>query len=173
MSKSASHAASNRRSTVPDHPEGRWCKECQEFKQLDCFRKGNRTYVCKLHVWPRIKEKRKRKFEDPVKHGLWKMWNLAYNDSRIIYGHAGQKSLAGQPSIHELCNQKGLLPSSDLRIVPINPKHPMIDGNMNVVDKEGRTMLVNIWRNSSDEQLYAQALQTLLEKSREKADTET
>jgi hypothetical protein len=56
-----------------------------------------------------------------------------------------------------------LVPSSDLRVVPIDPSQPMIESNIAIVDREGRTMLVNIWRNSLNQQLYAQALQSLLQ----------
>lgn len=95
------------------------------------------------------------------------MWNLAYNDSKNIYGHDGPNKLAGQSSIQELCNTNGLIPSKDLRIVPINPIEPMVEGNLAIVDREGRIMLVNIWRNSANEQVYAHALLSLQTKDDE------
>lgn len=105
-----------------------------------------------------IKEKRNKIYGDPVKLALWKMWNLAYSDSKNIFGFPASGNLAGQPVMHELCRRQGIVPSTGVRIVPINPHEPMLEGNIAAVDKEGRMMLVTIWRNGRKEEVYRQAL---------------
>jgi hypothetical protein len=153
------------RQHIPDHPAGRWCTKCKEFLPLDKFRSGHRTYQCKLHAWPGLKEKRQKALEDPIKLGLWRMWNTGYHDARKVYGHQRSMCMAGQAHIQELCLQQNIVPGPELRIVPIDPRRPMLEGNIAIVGKAVRAMLVNIWKNGADERVYASLLlQTLQSK---------
>jgi len=150
--------AAGSRESIPDHPNGRWCIKCKEFLQIDNFRTGHRTYQCKLHAWHGLKEKRQRNLEDPIKLGLWRMWNTGYHDARKVYGHQRSMRMAGQTHIQELCVQQSVAPSPELRIAPIDPSKPMLKGNIAIVGKAARAVLVNIWRNGADEQVYASVL---------------
>ena len=146
------------REPIPDHPAGRWCTKCKEFLPLNSFRTGHRTYQCKLHAWPGFKEKRQRMFADPIKFGLWRMWNTGYHDARKVYGHQKPICVAGQANIQELCSEQNISPSPELRIVPIDPSRPMLKGNIAIVGKAARAVLVNIWRNGTDKQVYSAVL---------------
>jgi hypothetical protein len=150
--------ATGSREAIPDHPAGRWCTKCKEFLPLNNFRTGHRTYQCKLHAWPSLKEKRQRTFEDPIKFGLWRMWNTGYHDARKVYGHQKPMCMAGQAHIQELCAQQNITPSPELRIAPIDPSRPMLKDNIAIVGKAARAVLVNIWKNGADEQVYASVL---------------
>jgi hypothetical protein len=66
--------------------------------------------------------------------------------------------MAGQTHIQELCAQQSIAPSPELRIAPIDPSKPMLKGNIAIVGKAARAVLVNIWRNGADEQVYASVL---------------
>ena len=66
--------------------------------------------------------------------------------------------MAGQANIQELCSEQNISPSPELRIVPIDPSRPMLKGNIAIVGKAARAVLVNIWRNGTDEQVYSAVL---------------
>jgi hypothetical protein len=111
--------------------------------------------------------------KDPVKLGLWRMWNTAHCDSRNVYGYEGPNSIVGQAIIHEFCQQNGRDPSVSLRLVPINPNKPMLEGNICIVSTEERTLLLNIWKNGGNEQIYKTALSSLLTTPAEEEHTTT
>ncbi len=90
--------------------------------------------------------------------GLRSMWNTGYHAARKVYGHQKSMHMAGQTHIQELCAQQSVAPSAELRIAPIDPSKPMLKGNIAIVGKAARAVLVNIWRNGADQQVYAYAL---------------
>ena len=123
-------------------------------------------FLEQVHSLPASREARRRSREDPIKLGLWTMWNLAYADARKVYGNDDPQCVAGQPVIDAVCKQSCVEPSPLLRIVPINPNEPMLEGNIAVVDKAGRTLLANIWKNGGSEQVYGSALAFLQQQQR-------
>ncbi len=86
------------------------------------------------------------------------MWNTGYHDARKVYGHQKPMCMAGQAHIQELCAQQNITPSPELRIAPIDPSRPMLKDNIAIVGKAARAVLVNIWKNGADEQVYASVL---------------
>lgn len=144
--------------TVPDHPTaGRWCKNCRTFLPLENFPLGRRSYQCKLHTWPIAKARRDKCFSlQPQKLGLWRMWHYAYLDSKAVFLCSGWSLM--QDDIQKLCDKTAVMPSNQLRVVPLNPRSPLTTGNIAVVSRLGRTLLVKIWKVSKDVDMYVSAL---------------
>ena len=105
--------------------------------------------------------------KDPVKRSLWRIWNTAYQDSKLVYGYEGSDCVAVQAHLRALCAQNGITPGPETRIVPVDPDEPMLAGNIAVVDKGQRAILVNIWKNSGDKQVYSSMLRSLQPLARE------
>ena len=69
--------------SVPDPPEGRYCKICKDWVPVNNFPSGKRRYSCNLHRWETYGKMAKRKH---MAHGenkiLFNLWIKAYSDSK-------------------------------------------------------------------------------------------
>lgn len=151
---------------VPDHPTaGRWCKGCSSFLPIESFPPGRRRYQCRLHTCPQARERKERLFaRNPSKKALWRMWHYSYLDSRSAFRTGGEKCTYQlvQDDILELCQNAGVQPSSQLRVVPMDPRKPLEAGrNGAIVSRRGRALLAKIWKVSCDTEMYASALARL------------
>ena len=93
---------------------------------------------------------------NPRKKALWRLWHYAYLDSRSAFC-----SPAGSPTqadIAALCDAVGLEPTMELRVVPVDPLGPAKPGNIALVRREDRPLLVNVWKGSRDPGIYRMTL---------------
>ncbi len=160
-----SHIASAAGGGVPDHPTaGRWCKGCCDFLPLDNFPKGKRRYMCSKHARPsNARAIREKMFgKNPRKKAVWRIWHYAYLDSRSSFpvkGGVDKTRSLTQADIAAQCEAQGLEPTTEVRVVPLDPRAPAKPGNMALVGREQRPLLVKVWKACQDLGMYCKALE--------------
>jgi hypothetical protein len=143
--------------SIPDHPSGSsWCKKCENFLSLDRFPGRKRQHECRLHRKPKIMIERQKMFKDPSRLGLWRMWHYIYLDSKTVFGH--EKLGIFQEHIKKNCLKNSIKPSVESRILPTDPRSPITEDNISLVDRIGRMVLTNTWKLTKHTETYQTVL---------------
>lgn len=141
---------------IPDHPSGgeRFCRKCERFRPHTDFHNGKRRrYECREHSRngrrknPSVSQKQRVgsdiSFKLVAKKAIIQVWHAAYTDCRALFGQmtvgVSQKELCG------LFENFGLEPSTEFRLVPIDPSEPMVIGNARLVPKKTRIKALKEW----------------------------
>ena len=143
---------------IPDHPSGeRFCRKCGKFLPLEDFFKGKkRRYECKAHSRGRPRKapaKRQRPrgtcqqaSQSPKKktNATARVWHAAYTDCRSSFGqHTVGMS---QAELRELFESAGVEePSTEFRLVPVDPCRALERGNARLVRREVRIRALRAW----------------------------
>ena len=72
--------------TVPDLDHRRFCRACQAVLPLDAFPAGKRRYLCRKHMWERVKRPHKERLRsDPRKKQICRLWKQCWDDARRTF----------------------------------------------------------------------------------------
>jgi hypothetical protein len=147
-----------------DAPEGmRLCKKCAEFLSMDQFYASQNTlYECKTHIREKSAQSRLKVQSNPCDKIVLGVWDRFRADGRKIFQqHSFRVSTR---NIRDLFLSKGITPTDEWRVVPIYPDETWEMGNMDIVSKKTRRILVTtISKNGRDEdQRYVKTYAALI-----------
>ena len=118
--------------------DGRFCRHCRKFLPITAFPAGRRRYICREHLYQRVKlPARLRVQADDKRRDLVKLWARCRTDSKNL----GQTRIElNQSEIAEILKDKGI----DLAyaIVPANSSQVLSPANCAVVLNETRRDLI-------------------------------
>ena len=132
---------------VPDLDNRRFCRACETTLPLEAFPPGTRRYLCKRHLWLRVKKPSKeRALADPRRRLRWVLWRRCYADAQTAFGH-GRVALR-QADIAGLLPEGGGGGGGDkpLAIVPADPIQLLSNENVVVVGMDVRRRLLRAYR---------------------------
>ena len=70
---------------APDSDGRRYCRHCRELRPLSAFPAGPRRYVCKAHLYERVKLPAKLRVQaDDKRRVLSQLWARCRTDSRAL-----------------------------------------------------------------------------------------
>jgi hypothetical protein len=136
--------------------DGRFCRHCRQFLPITAFPAGRRRYICREHLYQRVKlPARLRVQADDKRRDLVKLWARCRTDSKNL----GQTRIElNQSEIAEILKDKGI----DLAyaIVPANSSQVLSPANCAVVLNETRRDLIYAHKLGG-QSLYMSTLATL------------
>ena len=152
----ASHSLHAKLAPVPDLDNRRFCRACETTLPVEAFPPGTRRYLCKRHLWLRVKKPSKeRALADPRRRLRWVLWRRCYADAQTAFGH-------GRVALRQ-ADIAGLLPEGGdggggggggdggggdkpLAIVPADPIQLLSNENVVVVGMDVRRRLLRAYR---------------------------
>ena len=137
----ADHAALNgisKSNPAPDSDGRRYCRHCRELRPLSAFPAGPRRYVCKAHLYERVKLPAKRRVQaDDTRRVLSQLWARCSTDAKAL----GQTRIQlAQREIAEILKKKGI--DLAFAIVPADASRMLSRDNVAVVANEARRALI-------------------------------
>ena len=113
-------------------------RHCRELRPLSAFPAGPRRYVCKAHLYERVKLPAKRRVQaDDTRRVLSQLWARCRTDSRAL----GQTRIQlAQREIAEILNCQGI--DLAFAIVPADASRVLSRENLAVVANEARRALI-------------------------------
>ena len=113
---------------VPDLGNHRFCRACGKTLPVEAFPAGRRRYLCRRHMYLRVKKPSKeRALADPHKKLLWALWKRCWGDARRVFGQECAVPPGGAESAE-------------------NPTQPVSRANVVVVDRGARRGLLAAFR---------------------------
>ena len=156
---------------VPDLNNRRFCRACQTTLPVEAFPLGKRRYLCKRHVWLRVKRPSKERVHaDPHRKLLSVLWKRCWNDAKTTFGQARvallQRDIARVLS--ELDFGEGVTNGESLNkvegradpaiaLLPEDPARLLSQENFVVVHMDVRRDMLRAYRDGGVER-YEQAL---------------
>ena len=142
---------------VPDLGNHRFCRACGKTLPVEAFPAGRRRYLCRRHMYLRVKKPSKeRALADPRRKLLWVLWKRCWGDARRVFGQAGvgvtqgeiAATLAGLDlaDLSEFAVPSGRVGDLDIAILPEDPTQPVSRANVVVVDRGARRGLLAAFR---------------------------
>ena len=149
---------------VPDIDNRRFCRACQAVLPLEAFPAGKRRYLCRRHMWLRVKRPSKERARaDPRKKLLSALWKRCWSDARTAFGHSHialtQRDIAAVLSKLDSW-QGGGSEAGAVALLPVNPAQLLSRANHIVVGNGARRELLREYRRAGPEK-YAEALRRL------------
>ena len=91
---------------APDSDGRRYCRHCRELRAISAFPAGPRRYICKAHLYERVKLPAKLRVQaDDTRRVLSQLWARCRTDSRAL----GQTGIQiGISEIAEILQHKGI-----------------------------------------------------------------
>ena len=167
---------------VPDLNNRRFCRACQTTLPVESFPPGKRRYLCKRHVWLRVKRPSKERVRaDPHRKLLSVLWKRCWNDAKTAFGHPHialvQRDIAkvlagvdlsdfgkeansetGVNNETEMNNATGMnIETVAIALLPVNPTQLLSRENHVVVENGARRELLRVYRKGGAEK-YVEAL---------------
>jgi len=139
---------------APDSDGRRYCRHCRELRPISAFPAGPRRYICRGHLYERVKLPAKLRVQaDDRRRVLSQLWARCRTDSRAL----GQTRIQlGQSEIAEILKDKRI--DLAFAIVPADASHMLSRENVTVVVNEARRDL--IWAHRlGGERMYLSALE--------------
>ena len=151
-----SDAPTETQDTVAQATGKRYCRHCDKFLAIESFPAGPRRYVCRMHMYQRVKvPARLRVQADDKRCALSKLWDRCRTDSKAL-GHT--RIQITQHEIAEILEDKGI--DLTYAIVPAKPSTVLSRENFAVVFNETRRALM--WAHKvGGEKLYLSTLAVL------------
>ena len=161
---------------VPDLDNRRFCRACETTLPLEAFPPGTRRYLCKRHLWLRVKKPSKeRALADPLRRLVDRLWKRGWDDARTVFGHPRVALLQGDIAKvlsgldfeglgeggssgggnREFCG--GSLDKADSRaapaiaLLPENPAQPLSRENLVLVGLDVRRDMLRAYREGGAE----------------------
>ena len=145
---------------VPDLGNRRFCRACGKTLPVEAFPAGKRRYLCRRHVYLRVKKPSKeRALADPRRRLLWALWKRCWGDARRVFGQAGVGVTQGEiaATLGGLDLSECAVPSggvedpnianiANIAILPEDPTQPVSRANAIVVDRGARRGLLAAFR---------------------------
>ena len=114
---------------VPDLGNRRFCRACGKTLPVEAFPAGRRRYLCRRHMYLRVKKPSKeRALADPRRKLLWALWKRCWGDARRVFGQECAVPPGGAESAE-------------------NPTQPVSRANVVVVDRGARRGLLAAFRS--------------------------
>ena len=139
----ADHAALNGTpdsNPAPDSDGRRYCRHCRELRPLSAFPAGPRRYICKAHLYERVKLPAKRRVQaDDKRRVLSQLWARCRTDSRAL----GQTHIKlTQSEIAGVLEHTGFRIDLAFAVVPADASRMLSRDNVAVVASEARRALI-------------------------------
>ena len=145
---------------VPDLGNRRFCRACGKTLPVEAFPAGKRRYLCRRHLYLRVKRPSKlRALADPRRRLLWALWKRCWGDARRVFGQAGVGVTQGEiaATLAGLDMSECAVPSggvedpnianiANIAILPEDPTQPVSRANVVVVDRGARRGLLAAFR---------------------------
>ena len=172
----ASHSLHAKLAPVPDLDNRRFCRACATTLPVGAFPPGKRRYLCRRHVWLRVKKPSKeRALADPLRRLVDRLWKRGWDDARTVFGHPRVALLQGDIAKvlsgldfeglgeggssgggnREFCG--GSLDKADSRaapaiaLLPENPAQPLSRENLVLVGLDVRRDMLRAYREGGAE----------------------
>jgi len=124
---------------TPDADNRRFCRECREFLPITDFPGGVRRYICRQHMYQRVKKPAiLRAKADGKKQVLHQLWYRCWADAKR-FGQTQIKLTQGE--IAEILKDKGV--DLAFAVVPADASQVLSRENFVVVPKETRPVLTS------------------------------
>ena len=125
---------------APDSDGRRYCRHCRELRAISAFPAGPRRYVCKAHLYERVKLPAKRRVQaDDTRRVLSQLWARCRTDSRAL----GQTRIQlAQREIAEILEYRGFRIDLAFAVVPADASRMLSRENLAVVVNEARRALI-------------------------------
>ena len=160
-SNEAAHDPYSKLPPVPDLDNRRFCRACEAMLPIEAFPRGKRRYLCKRHMWLRVKKPSKERARaDPHKKLLSVLWKRCWNDAKTAFGHSHiallQRDiaavLAGFDFGKDVNSETGAI-----ALLPADPAQLLSRENHIVVENAARRELLRVYQRGGAEK-YAAAL---------------
>ena len=136
----------------------RFCFDCQKLIPLSEFMSGPRIFKCRPHF---LEWRRTLVSATPVKRSLNRIRIESHQDLAIF----GQKPMSiGSDEIRALLTPEQLLDSSNVSIVPLDPREPLSMSNCAVITTDQRRQILSRWKKTHDADAYIDAFEIMTEK---------
>ena len=163
---------------VPDLDNRRFCRACQAVLPVEAFPLGKRRYLCRRHMWLRVKKPSKERARaDPHRKLLSVLWKRCWNDAKTTFGQARvallQRDIAkvlseldfeggGVTGVFLDKVQGAACDTADpaksvIAFLPENPARLLSHENFVIVDMDVRRDMLRAYRDGGVER-YEQAL---------------
>ena len=152
---------------VPDLDNRRFCRACQAVLPVEAFPLGKRRYLCRRHMWLRVKKPSKERARaDPHRKLLSVLWKRCWNDAKTTFGHARiallqrdiAKVLSGFDSGKGVHSKPPTIKSKTgaaepaIALLPVNPSQLLSQENHVVVEIDARRDMLRAYREGGMEQ---------------------
>jgi len=139
----ADHARLNgisKSNPAPDSDGRRYCRHCRELRPLSAFPAGPRRYICKAHLYERVKLPAKLRVQaDDKRRVLSQLWARCRTDSRAL----GQTRIQlAQREIAGVLEHTGFRIDLAFAVVPADASRMLSRDNVAVVASEARRALI-------------------------------
>ena len=155
---------------VPDLGNRRFCRACEKTLPIEAFPAGTRRYLCRRHMYLRVKKPSKeRALADPHKKLFWVLWKRCWSDARRVFGQAGVGVTQGEiaATLAGLNASSGVVDDNtqhNLAVIPKDPTQPVSRANMVIVGCGDRKRLIKVLRKDGAVK-YQEELENLPHKS--------
>ncbi len=125
---------------APDSDGRRYCRHCRELRPLSAFPAGPRRYICKAHLYERVKLPAKLRVQaDEKRRVLSQLWARCRTDSRAL----GQTHVKlTQSEIAGVLEHTGFRIDLAFAVVPADASRMLSRDNVAVVASEARRDLI-------------------------------
>jgi hypothetical protein len=120
----------------------KFCKTCGAFLPLEQFYPSVKAYQCKTHIRSQLSKWKKDAMANPLTKVLINLCDIFRSDGRRVF-HRNTVGI-NHSDLDELFKSKGIEPTNEWRIVPIDPYAAWGLDNINIVSKNVRKVLVSV-----------------------------
>jgi hypothetical protein len=142
-------------------PDGtRFCKTCAGFLPLEQFYPSAKAYQCKTHIRAQLAKWKKDAMANPSTKVLINLCDIFRSDGRRVFN----RNTVGinHSDLDELFKSKGVKPTNEWRIMPIDPYVAWDLDNITIVSKKVRKVLVSVVKKyTQDSGKYVQVYTSL------------
>jgi len=131
----------------------RWCKTCNEFMNLNLFRKTGGDFLCKKHMYLQMGRKyRAKQLTDPMKAGMLTIRNICSKDSKTFK----QVSIGlSSDEIRKITMHVNAEDLATIALLPVDPTRQMSLDNVIVVHRKKRDKMIKVFKEN-DQEKYAE-----------------
>ena len=125
---------------APDSDGRRYCRHCRELRPLSAFPAGPRRYICKAHLYERVKLPAKLRVQaDDKRRVLSQLWARCSTDAKAL----GQTRIQlAQREMAGILEHTGFRIDLAFVIVPADASRMLSRDNVAVVANEARRALI-------------------------------
>ena len=134
----------------------RFCRHCDKYIPEEAFNgNGPRRYLCNEHL---KKHTSLLRLSDPIRKAITLLKQRAWADLRW-FNQTRIEISARQ--LEDMLNEDQIDTPANWALIPINPKNPISQKNVKIVNNDARKRIVAAWRHGNNPQIYKDVLETL------------